>query len=283
MQLIKPKSISGEIMVLIEEADQKLILVSPYCDFNKWTKIQHCFDCALRKNIDIEFYVRDDSTKAIEQIRQLGIEPKLIQNLHTKLYMNEKYAIVASMNLLYSSDTNSLDIAYKTRTEEEYDELIDYYERYLKNSTRRVTAKFDQFQGDIYDYIIDKLSHEMRLGVGILFEEPNSVTLNTRNRFDLFISESRQLNISGIFTKAQFKFISSRPDLIKSKPNMKLELSQGGNGRYDLIWGTIGNNLLTKSLDNVLESEKELLADSIIDFVLYVENIKNMHQETWKS
>ena len=29
MQLIKPKQISGEIMTLIEEADKKMIFVSP--------------------------------------------------------------------------------------------------------------------------------------------------------------------------------------------------------------------------------------------------------------
>ena len=46
--------------------------------------------------------------------------------------MNEKEAIVSSMNLLLSSEMNSLDIAYKTTNLEEYNELLDYYNRYIK-------------------------------------------------------------------------------------------------------------------------------------------------------
>lgn len=39
MKLIKPSSVSGEIMTLIEEADEKVILVSPYCKVKKWYKL----------------------------------------------------------------------------------------------------------------------------------------------------------------------------------------------------------------------------------------------------
>ena len=42
MKLIKPSQISGEIMTLIEEADKKLIIVSPYCKFSDWKKLALC-------------------------------------------------------------------------------------------------------------------------------------------------------------------------------------------------------------------------------------------------
>ena len=132
MLLIKPKQISGEIMTLFEEADQKVIVVSPYYKVTQWNKLLNCLDNLKRRKIDIEFYVRENEWESINELRAIGFNPVNIKNLHTKLYMNDKYAIVSSMNLNLSSDTNSLDIAMKTQTPEEYAELFDYYKRYIR-------------------------------------------------------------------------------------------------------------------------------------------------------
>lgn len=132
MLLIKPKQISGDIMTLFEEADQKVIVVSPYYKVTKWDKLLNCLDSLKRRKIDIEFYVRENEWDSINELKAIGFNPVTIKNLHTKLYMNEKYAIVSSMNLNLSSDTNSLDIAMKTQSPGEYAELFDYYKRYIK-------------------------------------------------------------------------------------------------------------------------------------------------------
>ena len=288
MKLIKPKSISGEIMELIEEADDKLIIVSPYCDFKNWQKIINTFEVALKKEIDIEFYIRDDQPKSLEQVRDLGIEPILIRNLHTKLYINEHTAIVSSMNLLYSSDSNSLDIAYKTETEKEYKELIDYYERYLRGNVNRTVSKFEEHDGDMYNYILDKLSQQLLLGVGIDFEEPNSFTLKTRNRYNFFITEGnrRCLRISGIFSYSEFQYAIKLDEkkILENEWVEKIELVEGKPGYYNMIWGEAGKNLKSKSLDNVLNGEQELIADAIVEFVLLVEGIKQKHRDSqgWK-
>lgn len=132
MQLIKPKQISGEIMTLIEEASKQLIIVSPYYNICKWYKLLNAFDSLKNKNISVEFYVRQSEHESISEIKNIGFTPFEILNLHTKLYLNESYGIVSSMNLNVSSDTNSLDIAYKTETDEEYAELYKYYKTYIK-------------------------------------------------------------------------------------------------------------------------------------------------------
>lgn len=132
MQLIKPKQISGEIMTLIEEASKQLIIISPYYNVSKWYKLLNAFDSLRNKNISIEFYVRKSEHVSISEIKNIGFIPFEIPNLHTKLYLNETYGIVSSMNLNVSSDTNSLDIAYKTESDKEYAELYKYYETYIK-------------------------------------------------------------------------------------------------------------------------------------------------------
>ena len=132
MQLIKPKQISGEIMTLIEEASQQLIIISPYYNVSKWYKLLNAFNSLNNKNVSVEFYVRQSEHASITEIKNIGFIPFEIFNLHTKLYLNETYGIVSSMNLNVSSDTNSLDIAYKTETAEEYAELYKYYKTYIK-------------------------------------------------------------------------------------------------------------------------------------------------------
>jgi hypothetical protein len=132
MELIKPSEISGRIMTLIEEADEKLVLVSPYYNISKWDKLLHRLTELKRKNISVEIYVREHEAQSIQEILKQGFKYSAIPNLHTKLYFNEKQAIVSSMNLNQSSDTNSLDIGLVNETTEEYEMLVNYYERYIR-------------------------------------------------------------------------------------------------------------------------------------------------------
>jgi hypothetical protein len=135
MQLIKPSMISGEIMTLIEEADEKLIIVTPYCRISKWKKLLNKFEDFKKRKVGVEFYVREGEYESASEVRAAGFDPIEVPHLHAKLYLNEKYGIVSSMNLLLSSETNSLEIAYKTTTEVEYQELVAYYKRYLVGSS----------------------------------------------------------------------------------------------------------------------------------------------------
>lgn len=127
MKLIKPSQISGEIMTLIQVADSKLVIVLPYYKFDAWKKLLNSIKFPIDKQIAIEFYVREGEFQSINQVKNIGFTPIEIKRLHTKLYFTENYAIVSSMNLVEASDMESLDIAYKTETKEEYNDLLDYY------------------------------------------------------------------------------------------------------------------------------------------------------------
>ena len=51
MKLIKPKQISGEIMTLIDESDEFVVIVSPYVQVKKWTKLKNTLSSLKKKNI----------------------------------------------------------------------------------------------------------------------------------------------------------------------------------------------------------------------------------------
>lgn len=135
MKFIMPSEISGKIMTLLEESDEFAVIVSPYVKVSKWYKLTNKLKSLIIRRVHIEFFVREDSTneKSYAELDDIDIKYTKVPNLHCKFYFNEKKAIVTSMNLLQSSDTNSLEMAYETETPKEYLEIKQFYERYLKS------------------------------------------------------------------------------------------------------------------------------------------------------
>jgi hypothetical protein len=133
MQLIKPSEISARILTLLEESDERVIIVSPYMKISKWYKFMNKVNGLKNRKIHIEIYVRDDPDNAAtyRDLDQLALQYKKIPHLHSKLYLNERYGIVTSMNLLLSYEINSLEIGYATETWTEYNDLLVFYHRYI--------------------------------------------------------------------------------------------------------------------------------------------------------
>lgn len=100
-------------------------MVSPYVDFKNWGGIKQEIEKAKQRGIKIEFITRHDvnNSKSWEQIEALGIKPKLVKNLHAKLYYNEKSGIVTSMNLLTSSNLSAIEFGSIYDTEDEIQQL----------------------------------------------------------------------------------------------------------------------------------------------------------------
>jgi hypothetical protein len=131
MELIRPAEVTGKILSLIEDAEKTLIIISPYNNFIGFNKFIKRFKEAKEKGIEILYYSRKNEIhKGMDLI---DIEPLLIENLHAKLYLNEKYAIFSSMNLVKYSDDFSIDFAFKTETKAEYDAAVNFYESFIKS------------------------------------------------------------------------------------------------------------------------------------------------------
>lgn len=274
MKLIKPSQISGEILTLFEEADEKVIIVSPYCKIGKWYKLTSKLKSLIERNIEIEFYVREGEFETIQEIEQVGIEPICIKNLHSKIYMNEKEAIVSSMNLLLSSEMNSLDIAYKTTNLEEYNELLDYYNRYIKQ-TERENINFDK------NYLFETLSNKFeRIRI---YENENELAFKTNNNnYNCFIwntgkKNQNKLRISGILSGKEFENSKYLKSEIQKKTNLEIEFKEGENGYYNSVWATSIDYLETQNMNYIIPKELNKITENIVDFITEIQNIKNSH------
>jgi hypothetical protein len=102
---------------LIKATKDRLILISPYLQLNDRIK-EHLQNLAIQKK-DIRIIFRENKL-GLEESNwlggQIGIRTSLCRNLHAKCYLNEKEAIITSMNLYEFSQQNNNEMGvYITR------------------------------------------------------------------------------------------------------------------------------------------------------------------------
>lgn len=286
MKLLKPSQISGEIMTLIQEADKSLVIVSPYYNISNWKKLLNSLTFPINKKIEIEFYVRQGESKSINEIKSLDLIPTEIKRLHSKLYFNENYGIVSSMNLTESSDKESLDIAYKTETKDEYAELINYYNRYIKinlskvkvNKVNPVICNLPIANGNWATYIVSQLQNK----IGDKFHskfEGNSFILNGPNVYYAHISRNGNqncLNISGVISQAQRSILLSFPSSIFKEESDKEFYLENGHYSYQSNSFSYHSNANLKShfITSLFKDDYDTVIKIILDFICGLQNFK---------
>lgn len=151
MELIMPAEISGKIMTIIDSAKEKIIIISPYVKMVNWPKLTSRIIRAKENGVKIDWYIRKNESASFQEVSRLGIRPNEIENLHCKLYMNEKSAVVTSMNLYEYSDSNSLDIGYFTNNEKNITELMGFVSTYIQtiqNQNTKPIALYKDYQAE---------------------------------------------------------------------------------------------------------------------------------------
>ena len=131
MIFIPPMEIATRIMTLIDNAKTELILVSPYISIDNWAKLKKCLQRAVDRGVEITIYARENATQNLETIKSFNVNLYLVKDLHAKIYINDRYAIASSQNLIQYSDDNSIDFGYSTETEEERQQLLGLISQYL--------------------------------------------------------------------------------------------------------------------------------------------------------
>lgn len=119
----------GAIIDLIEETRDYCYLVTPY--FKPWTVLERALEKAANRQKRLLFVFRagnlSPEMRALNE--RLGFDVYMVNNLHTKLYINERRAIITSMNLYDSSRENNFELGYvidDSRTLRELkDKIID--------------------------------------------------------------------------------------------------------------------------------------------------------------
>lgn len=133
MKIIPPHKVTAQLLDIIHEAEQQLILVSPYVDFTSWQKPVAAIKNALARGVQVTFYIRSnqDSHTSRDHVQRLGLTPVLVENLHAKMYLSEKDGLLTSMNLLRYSDSNSIEIGTQVEQLAELQELHRIVERFI--------------------------------------------------------------------------------------------------------------------------------------------------------
>lgn len=155
MEIIKPPEIAGKIMSLFDEADKSVVIVSPYNKFGRWEKMRRHLHNAILRGVRVDFYVRKGANTDLQQFSELGIAPIEIEDLHAKIYLNEKAAIITSMNMYEYSDVKSLEIGYQTSNMKEYQDVSDFISTYISRNFNRPEAIM---RTEISKSVIDKSS-----------------------------------------------------------------------------------------------------------------------------
>ncbi|MCX6244642.1 MAG: phospholipase D-like domain-containing protein [Bacteroidetes bacterium] len=129
-RILKNHQLPAAIIDLIDESKEYCFLVTPY--YKPWTLLTRAFEKAAKQNKNVVFIARFEKEKSIECYEEINkrydFDVILIENLHTKLYLNERSVIISSMNLLDSSKERNYEIGYlfesKSTVRQFYNEII---------------------------------------------------------------------------------------------------------------------------------------------------------------
>lgn len=267
MKIIAPYQITGEILSLINQSKEFLVLVSPYVNFQNWDTIKSEIANAKKRNVKIAFYTRldNDNHRSWEEIETIGIQPRLVKNLHAKLYFNEKSGIVTSMNLLASSSQKAIEFASLVDTQDELEELKSFVKRFLepnveveKPDDQTLYLSKEKFTTILMNFLANTLSTNVRCKW-----DRTSYILYANNTFYFNLEKVRgNFWISGIVSGWElenFATLKSNSHLIN-----KVNFYTTGN----TITATLTQQLSSSNLDQLQVFEKKLVLDVICGFVL---------------
>lgn len=107
-KFLNTTGVSYHLEELIKNTKDRLILISPYLQFHHRIK-DHINNLNIQKK-DIRIIYREnklqvDESKWLED--QIGVRTSICKTLHAKCYINEKEAIVSSMNLYAFSQSHN--------------------------------------------------------------------------------------------------------------------------------------------------------------------------------
>jgi len=278
MKIIPPYQITSEILNLINQAEEYVILVSPYVNFQNWNSIETEVLNAVKRGVNVQFYVRLDSDnfKSWEQIEKLGIKPKLLKNLHAKLYFNERTGIVTSMNLLTSSNINAIEFGSIYDTELELTEL----KKFIKNHIEPNVVKEKPNEEDIYlakekfNIILSNyLGNKFNRGATVKWQN-DSLYINLRNEFYVDIDKGgNYFSIYGVISDVESENYESF--------NAKYKYYGFQNYADQNTLGMKSEFRLTNSnLNYISVKEKKQLIETIGNFV---ENLLTFKDEVYQA
>ena len=125
IQFLTTKAIGYYLEKMLEEASQKIVIVSPYIKMS--LRVRDILMEKLKAGVEVTIIHREDF--ADKELATAVIQRK---NLHAKCFMTEKAVIVGSMNLYDYSQVNNDEMAFLI----ENDGKVDLFGEIEKEVTR---------------------------------------------------------------------------------------------------------------------------------------------------
>lgn len=146
-KFLNTTGVSYHLEELMKNTKEKLILISPYLQFNERIK-EHIINLNIQKR-DIRIIFRENKLQFEENNwleSQLGVRTSLNKNLHAKCYINESEAIITSMNLYEFSQLHNNEMGiYISRIDDTklFNETLEEAQRLLNISEEiRISVKW---------------------------------------------------------------------------------------------------------------------------------------------
>ncbi len=138
--LIETKELSKAIIDIIQSANERLFLVTPYLQFKtqegkEWHELIDALKGVQSRGVEIQVILRKnqqgDPLKVLEILRSDRLMKTLINDLHAKIYCNEKQALITSMNLYAHSYISNYEIGILINRDddENFGKIFTYIEK----------------------------------------------------------------------------------------------------------------------------------------------------------
>ncbi len=148
-RLFVDDEVPSAILSVIRDAGDHLVLVTPYIKL--WRHAINALVLAINKGVSVTVIVRDQpdvvNGKDVADLLGIGVPVVAIQNLHTKVYMNEDLSCIGSMNLYEFSASNSHEVAIFVADEATDRQLRRYVEDTLLPLGRTLELVEDSAEG----------------------------------------------------------------------------------------------------------------------------------------
>ncbi len=138
-KFLSTSGVSYHLEELIQKANEKLILISPYLQFNDHLK-QSLEEKDRQKTVDVRLIYGESKLQPAENNwlkSLLSIRTSICPHLHAKCYLSEHAAIITSMNLYEYSQINNNEMGIfidKTEDEQLYNDVLADANRLIRIS-----------------------------------------------------------------------------------------------------------------------------------------------------
>ena len=192
-KFLKTTGVSYHLQQLIDNADETLILISPFLKVND--RLRQSLEDKDRMKIDIRvIYGKNElAPKEIDWLRSLQfIRTSFLENLHAKCYLSEKEAILTSMNLYEYSQIHNEEMGIHITKEDDSELYGD-----IRAEAQRLLRISDEIRVSV-----EKVSKEKE----IVTVKKNEKGVSAREKgFCIRCKKDIALNISAPYCLACFK------------------------------------------------------------------------------